>query len=264
MTANDMRALDCTGSGRHNRWVCSFKTGVNKTCGLSFKYERDLRLHKEQAAHARNRAAAADARRRGIAARAAVEEQQKSNAEYEVCGDDVEEGSEEKGENGGDDVAIGDGSGSEEDGEAGDGIDCGQGDEEKESEADGEAGQETDEEESETDEEKRKRIILSAVTTEGFDKEGVGYKWYSEALIGAFVVDDKDEFCRRCDEINSPQELESGAVRACACCTWVWHRECLLPPISATAVVPSDNMFACSFECVDEVPETFSLRTFSS
>ena len=61
MTASDMRALDCTGRGRHNRWVCSFKTGVNKTCGLSFKYERDLRLHKEQAAHARNRAAAAGA-----------------------------------------------------------------------------------------------------------------------------------------------------------------------------------------------------------
>ena len=102
------------------------------------------------------------------------------------------------------------------------------------------------------------------VTTEGCDKEGVGYKWYSEALIGAFVVDDKDKFCRRCDEDISPQELESGAVRACACCTWVWHRECLLPPVSATAVVPSDSMFACSFECAEEVPETFSLHTFSS
>ena len=93
--------------------------------------------------------------------------------------------------------------------------------------------------------------------------KGVGYKWHSAALVGAFVDDGKDEFCRRCDEEISSQELESGAVRACACCTWVWHRECLLPPISATAVVPSDSMFACSFECVAEVPETFSLHTFS-
>ena len=54
ITSSDMRTLDCTDSGRKNRWICSFETGVNKTCGVSFKYERELRLHKKATGHALN------------------------------------------------------------------------------------------------------------------------------------------------------------------------------------------------------------------
>jgi hypothetical protein len=91
ITGSDTRTLDCTGSGRKNRWICSFETGVHKTCGLSFKYERESRLHKEATGYALNRTAAADAHRRGITARALVQQQQD-----EVGGDD-EEGGEEDG-----------------------------------------------------------------------------------------------------------------------------------------------------------------------
>ena len=69
-----------------------------------------------------------------------------------------------------------------------------------------------------------------------------------------------DPFCRRCEEDYTTGEVESTAVIACPCCTWMWHRECLLPPVSAEADIPSNCKFACSVDCVNDVPDTFKFH----
>lgn len=48
--------------------MCHFKTSGLATCGLSFRYERELRAHKHEVSHGSGRAAAAVARRKGAEA----------------------------------------------------------------------------------------------------------------------------------------------------------------------------------------------------
>jgi hypothetical protein len=64
LTKKDVDKLDCSGAGRANRWVCKWKTdSAAKECGLAFRTNAELQLHKTEASHARTRGAARAAQR---------------------------------------------------------------------------------------------------------------------------------------------------------------------------------------------------------
>jgi hypothetical protein len=88
----------------------------------------------------------------------------------------------------------------------------------------------------------------SECATRADEVEGEGYKWFPEvSKTVSFAHEPSDEVCR--NELCR-KDLSEGRTIVCSMCTWVWHADCLVPPVKPERL--DAGFLCCSPACTQE------------